>query len=184
MSALIAGRKAIRSAMAAPRPWRKPRVCRSSATSRSIWPSGRRAMPGGHPLRGIRRRARRSWPSRRSWRFGWSSWAEMRLTRRGLLIGGAAGGGLLVAWALTPRRFPLELPLREGEFAFGLWVTISQTGIVTVAVPQLEMGQGVSTLLAQVAAMELGADWRKVAAVPAPISGAYANAPLAADWAG
>jgi len=108
----------------------------------------------------------------------------MRLTRRGLLIGGAAGGGLLVAWALTPRRFPLELPLREGEFAFGLWLTISQTGIVTVAVPQLDMGQGVSTLLAQVAAMELGADWRKVAAVPAPISGAYANAPLAADWAG
>ncbi|MFC3173184.1 molybdopterin cofactor-binding domain-containing protein [Novosphingobium bradum] len=107
----------------------------------------------------------------------------MRLTRRGLLIGGAAGGGLLVAWALTPRHFPQELPLKDGEFAFGAWLAIARTGIVTVAVPQLEMGQGVSTLLAQVVAMELGADWRKVAAVPAPISGAYANAVLAADWA-
>jgi len=107
----------------------------------------------------------------------------MRITRRGLLIGGAAGGGLLVAWALTPRRFPLELPLKEGEFAFGPWLTVAQTGIVSVAVPQLEMGQGVTTLIPQVVAMELGADWRKVAAVPAPLSGAYANAPLAAEWA-
>ncbi|HET9628554.1 MAG TPA: molybdopterin cofactor-binding domain-containing protein [Novosphingobium sp.] len=107
----------------------------------------------------------------------------MKLTRRGLLIGGAAGGGLLVAWALTPRRFPLELPLKEGEFPFGLWLTVAQTGIVTVVVPQLEMGQGITTLLPQVVAMELGADWHKVAAVPAPVSGAYANAPLAADWA-
>ena len=107
----------------------------------------------------------------------------MQITRRGLLIGGAAGGGLLVAWALTPRRFPLELPLKEGEFAFGPWLTVAQTGIVSVAVPQLEMGQGVTTLIPQVVAMELGADWRKVAAVPAPLSGAYANAPLAAEWA-
>jgi isoquinoline 1-oxidoreductase beta subunit len=107
----------------------------------------------------------------------------MRITRRGLLIGGAAGGGLLVAWALTPRRFPLELPLKEGEFAFGPWLAVAQTGIVSVAVPQLEMGQGVTTLIPQVVAMELGADWRKVAAVPAPLSGAYANAPLAAEWA-
>lgn len=108
----------------------------------------------------------------------------MRLTRRGLLIGGAAGGGLLVAWALTPRHYPLELPLKEGEFSFGLWLTVAQTGIVTVVVPQLEMGQGVTTLIPQVVARELGADWRKVSAVPAPVSGAYANGPLAADWAG
>jgi isoquinoline 1-oxidoreductase beta subunit len=29
----------------------------------------------------------------------------MRVSRRGLLIGGVAGGGLLVAWALMPRRY-------------------------------------------------------------------------------
>ena len=54
---------------------------------------------------------------------------------------------------------------------------------MTVAVPQLEMGQGVSTVLAQIVAMELGADWSQVVAEPAPVSGAYANVPLAAKWA-
>lgn len=29
----------------------------------------------------------------------------MAVTRRGILLGAGAAGGLLVAWALTPRRF-------------------------------------------------------------------------------
>ena len=105
-----------------------------------------------------------------------------RVSRRGLLIGGALGGGLLVAWGLTPRRFPLPLPAREGETAYNAWLRISHQGTVTIAVPQLEMGQGVSTVLAQVVAQELGASWSQVAAEPAPVSGAYANVPLAARW--
>lgn len=105
------------------------------------------------------------------------------ITRRGLLIGAAAGGGLLVAWGLTPRTFPLPLDPREGETAFNAWLRIGRDGIVTVAVPQLEMGQGITTLLPQVVAMELGADWKLVAVEPAPVSGAYANVPLAAKWA-
>ena len=105
-----------------------------------------------------------------------------RITRRGLLIGGALGGGLLVAWGLTPRRFPLPTEPRAGETAFNAWLRIDEAGLVTVAVPQLEMGQGVGTVLAQVAAMELGADWAQVAAEPAPVSGVYANVPLAAKW--
>ncbi|MBA3056157.1 MAG: xanthine dehydrogenase family protein molybdopterin-binding subunit [Sphingomonadales bacterium] len=105
------------------------------------------------------------------------------ITRRGLLIGAAAGGGLLVAWGLTPRTFPLPLEPHEDEVAFNAWLRIAHDGIVTVAVPQLEMGQGVTTLLPQVVAMELGADWQRVAVEPAPVSGAYANIPLAAKWA-
>ena len=34
----------------------------------------------------------------------------------------------------------------------------------------------------QIVAVELGADWRQIAAAPAPISAAYANYPLAARW--
>ncbi|MFM5884148.1 MAG: molybdopterin cofactor-binding domain-containing protein, partial [Novosphingobium sp.] len=38
------------------------------------------------------------------------------------------------------------------------------------------------TLIPQIVAMELGADWRQVAVEPAPVSGAYGNAVLAARW--
>ena len=107
----------------------------------------------------------------------------MALSRRQLLIGASAGGALVVLYALTPRRFPLPLEPREGESAFGPWIKIAKDGMVSVAVPQLEMGQGVSSLLAQIAAYELGADWRQVAVEPAPPSGAYVNLPLAEKWA-
>ncbi|MGZ3265050.1 MAG: molybdopterin cofactor-binding domain-containing protein [Croceibacterium sp.] len=106
----------------------------------------------------------------------------MRVSRRGLLIGGAAGGGLLVAWALMPRRYGSPLSAGPDETAFGAWLTIGKDGVMAVAVPQLEMGQGVTTLLPQIVATELGADWRQIAVEPAPISGAYANYPLAARW--
>ncbi|WP_365776981.1 molybdopterin cofactor-binding domain-containing protein [Novosphingobium sp.] len=94
-----------------------------------------------------------------------------------------AAGGLIAAWALTPRSFAPPLSPGEGEYAFDAWLKIGKDGVVSVAVPDLEMGQGVATLLAQVVAMELGADWRQVAIEPAPVSGAYANAVLAARWA-
>ena len=107
----------------------------------------------------------------------------MKLTRRQILVGAAAGGGLLVAFSLLPRDYPNPIVPGEGEFAFDAWLKIAVDGVVTVAVPQLEMGQGVTTLLPQIVAMELGADWRQVAVEPAPVSGAYANLPLAARWA-
>ncbi len=107
----------------------------------------------------------------------------MKLTRRRVLAGAAAGGGLLVAWTLLPRRYTAPLLPAEGETAFDAWLKIGRDGVVTVAVPQLEMGQGVTTVLPQIVAMELGADWRQVAVEPAPVSGAYANLPLAARWA-
>ena len=106
----------------------------------------------------------------------------MRVSRRGLLVGAAVGGGVLVAWSLLPREFDNPLTPAPGEIAFDAWLKIADDGVVTVAVPQLEMGQGVTTLLPQIVAMELGADWRQVAVEPAPVSGAYANVPLAAAW--
>jgi isoquinoline 1-oxidoreductase beta subunit len=107
----------------------------------------------------------------------------MHLTRRGLLAGAAVGGGLVVAWVLRPRRFAPPLTAVPNEAVFDAWLKIAGDGVVTVAVPQLEMGQGVTTILPQVVAMELGADWRQIAVEPVPPSGAYANVPLAARWA-
>ncbi|TAD71310.1 MAG: xanthine dehydrogenase family protein molybdopterin-binding subunit [Sphingomonadales bacterium] len=106
----------------------------------------------------------------------------MQVTRRGLLAGAAAGGGLVVAWWLMPRSYASPLVAARGEHVFGAWLKIAADGVVTVAVPQLEMGQGITTLLPQIVAHELGADWRQIAVEPAPVSGAYANVPLAQKW--
>ena len=105
------------------------------------------------------------------------------VSRRQLLVGAAAGGGLLLAWSLWPRNYPTTLVPGENEVDFGGWLTIGTDSVVTVAVPQLEMGQGITTLLAQIAAVELGADWRQVGAEPVAPSGHFANLPLAAEWA-
>ena len=104
----------------------------------------------------------------------------MELSRRNILVGGGMGAGLVVAWGLWPRAYPPSLTVEPGEQAFGAWLKIGRDGIVTVAVPQAEHGQGIATTLAQVVADELGADWRTVAVEPAPISPLYAN-PIGVD---
>ena len=106
----------------------------------------------------------------------------MNVTRRGLLIGAAAGGGLLVAWALLPDGYDTPMPTAADEAAFGAWLRIARDGVVTVAVPQLEMGQGIATLLPQIVAMELGADWRQMAVAQVPPAPVFANLPLAEAW--
>lgn len=107
----------------------------------------------------------------------------MEVSRRGILAGAAVGGGLLVAWGLWPRDYGVPLAPGRGEWAFGAWLKLARDGVLTVAVPQLEMGQGITTLIPQIVAAEMGADWRQVAVEPAPVSGAYPNLPLAAKWA-
>ncbi len=105
-------------------------------------------------------------------------------TRRQLLIGGGVGAGLLVAWALWPRRYFPNLPAAEGEHLFGPWLKIAEDGKVIIGIPQSEMGQGIFTQLAQIVAGELGADWRTVAVQPLMPSSLFANDLLAREWSG
>ena len=104
------------------------------------------------------------------------------ISRRQLLIGGGVGAGLLIAWGLWPRSYRPSLNAAPGETVMGAWLKIDAKGQVIVAVPQAELGQGVYTLLPQILAGELGADWRTVAVQPAPISPLYANSMLAEAW--
>lgn len=103
-------------------------------------------------------------------------------TRRGFLIGAAATGGLGLAWAFWPRSYTPRLNLAPGEQAFGAFLKIDRAGQIIVLVPQAEMGQGVYTVLPQVLADELGADWRTVAVQPAIPGPLYANTLLAREW--
>jgi isoquinoline 1-oxidoreductase beta subunit len=105
----------------------------------------------------------------------------LRLDRRTLLIGGGAGVGLIVGFALWPRRLASDLTVRAGEEAFGNYIKIGRDGRVTVAVPQTEAGQGVWTALPQIVADELGAAWEQVAVEPAPRNRDYANAVVAEE---
>ncbi|MGN6057260.1 MAG: molybdopterin cofactor-binding domain-containing protein [Sphingomicrobium sp.] len=107
----------------------------------------------------------------------------MNVDRRTLLIGGGVGVGLVVAFAVWPRGLSSELTTGPHEQAFGNYIKIARDGRITVAVPQVETGQGIWTALPQIVADELGAAWETVAVEPAPLSGAYAN-PLAvqAGW--
>ncbi|TCQ09156.1 molybdopterin cofactor-binding domain-containing protein [Sphingomonas sp. PP-CC-3A-396] len=97
------------------------------------------------------------------------------ISRRGILVGGGAGIGLVVAWGLWPRIYAPNLVANSGETPFGAWLKIGTDGHVTVAVPQVEHGQGVYTSLPQIVADELGADWRTVGVEPAPLNPLYAN---------
>lgn len=104
----------------------------------------------------------------------------MNVDRRTVLIGGGAGIGLIVAFALWPHHLKSELATGKNEQAFGNFIKIARDGRVTVAIPQVETGQGIWTGLAQIVADELGAAWDTIAVEPAPLVRAYAN-PLARE---
>jgi isoquinoline 1-oxidoreductase subunit beta len=99
----------------------------------------------------------------------------LRIDRRTLLIGGGVGVGLVVGFALWPRELHSELATNSHEQAFGNYIKIARDGQVTVAVPQVETGQGIWTALPQIVADELGAAWETVAVEPAPLKGDYGN---------
>ena len=102
----------------------------------------------------------------------------MNLDRRTLLIGGGAGIGLIVAFSLWPRHLGSALATGPGERAFGNFIKVARDGRITVAIPQVETGQGIWTGLSQIVADELGAAWEAIGVEPAPLAAAYAN-PLA-----
>jgi isoquinoline 1-oxidoreductase beta subunit len=104
----------------------------------------------------------------------------LKLDRRTLLVSGGAGVGLIVGYAIWPRHLKSDLTVGRGEQAFGSFIKIARDGRVTVAVPQVETGQGIWTGLAQIVADELGAAWETIAVEPAPLAKTYAN-PMAKE---
>ena len=109
--------------------------------------------------------------------------SDIRLSRRGMLIGGGAAAGLIVGWTFWPRDYVPEDMAAPGEQGFNAWLKIGRNGQVAVFVPQSEMGQGSYTQIAQMVAGELGADWRTVGVQPAMPNALFANNLLAREWA-
>ena len=80
---------------------------------------------------------------------------KVAVDRRTLLIGGGAGIGLVVAFMAWPRRegSPLRPAPREG--VFGPYLRISTDDKVTLAVPQTEVGQGITTSTAMISSSNM-----------------------------
>src|SRR5229473_3838687 len=80
------------------------------------------------------------------------------LRRRSFLVGGTAAGlafGYVAVEGITTA-------LAAGTFGPTAWYSIGPDGIITVMVGKAEMGQHVSSAMAQIVAEELEADWNKM----------------------
>lgn len=99
-------------------------------------------------------------------------------SRRGFIGAGVlAGGGLLIGIGVRPGNPISSLASKvaggEGEQLVNSWVKIDTNNIVTAIVPHCEMGQGAHSVLAQMLADELDADWENVRVMQAPADGSY-----------
>ena len=110
----------------------------------------------------------------------------MAISRRTFIIGGTlAGGGLVLAYALSPfsnLKRARSLGAAGDEVMLATWVKIAPDGTITVIVPHSEMGQGVHTSLPMMLAEELDADWSHVRMEQAPADPAFANGALARGY--
>lgn len=89
-----------------------------------------------------------------------------------------AGGGFLLGVAgftFAPSRHSLVAGDAAARGQLTTWITIAPDNVVTILIPHCEMGQGVPTALAMMAAEELEADWSLVRAHEAPALNEYAN---------
>jgi nicotinate dehydrogenase subunit B len=82
--------------------------------------------------------------------------AATRVSRRDIL--GAVGGGIVVLFGLCPSTPPAAAERPGYPDDFHAYLAIGVDGRITVFSGKIEMGQGVMTSLAQMAAEELGAD--------------------------
>jgi isoquinoline 1-oxidoreductase subunit beta len=104
----------------------------------------------------------------------------MKLTRRSLIVSGlAAGGGLAVAYGLdslkdgeSKPKFGASTP---DSFVLHAYVKIRPDGRITVAVPQAELGQGVTTAIPMLVAEDLDANWDDVEYELAPLDKDYGS---------
>ncbi len=104
------------------------------------------------------------------------SGAKRPLSRREFLIAvGVAGGGLLLGTkvGLPFARLKVAEVFESGAAPGGLegeataWFQVTPENVVKMFIPKAEMGQGVHTALAQIAAEELEIDWQQLQVIQA-----------------
>jgi isoquinoline 1-oxidoreductase subunit beta len=103
--------------------------------------------------------------------------SESPLNRRKFLINAGVGLGVVIGASLTgcgplrrmlAKRVDEEPPLYKNKDKADLWFELKPNGDLVLYSPKIEMGQGIFTALAQIAAEELGANWQQIKVVHAP----------------
>ncbi|HKX42002.1 MAG TPA: molybdopterin cofactor-binding domain-containing protein, partial [Burkholderiaceae bacterium] len=102
------------------------------------------------------------------------------MKRRTLILSGLGGAAaLIVGWGALPPRSRLGsgdlLPAADGEIGLNGWIKIAANGDVLLAMNRSEMGQGVHTALAMLAAEELSVSLAKVRLIEAGHDALYGN---------
>ena len=110
----------------------------------------------------------------------------VRRSRRRFIFGGVATlGALVVGWGVMPARQRLHgahpLPVTNGAVALNGWLALAPDGIVTIAMPRSEMGQGVHTALPMLVAEELDVPLSAVRLVQAPLDAIFGNVAMLRD---
>jgi isoquinoline 1-oxidoreductase beta subunit len=107
------------------------------------------------------------------------------MNRRAVLGGLAVtvvGGGFAVGyWLHRPGANPFEINPPPGQHPFNAYVRVGDDGVITVAVPRAEMGQGVQTALAILLAEELDVPLQTVRVEHPLPSRHYINVKLAEE---
>jgi isoquinoline 1-oxidoreductase beta subunit len=99
------------------------------------------------------------------------------ISRRDFLKSSLTAAGLTIAVSITPLGTKLLGAKEVGKavFAPNVFFEVTPDNLVTVAIPNSEMGQGVRTSLAMIVAEELGADWSQIRVKQAPALDVFAN---------
>jgi isoquinoline 1-oxidoreductase subunit beta len=99
------------------------------------------------------------------------------ISRRDFLKGTLATAGLTIAASITPFGYNLldAAEVKKGAFTPNVWLEITPDNLVTVTIPNSEMGQGVRTALSMMVADELEAEWSQIRVKQAPAADAFKN---------
>src|SRR5262249_34506368 len=96
-------------------------------------------------------------------------WAGPEMTQLSRRQFGKAAGALTVAFALTPRAAVAQADKLPGSLArnrmLDAWLRIDADGSATIFAGKVELGQGILTALAQIAAEELDLPLERVAMI-------------------
>ena len=104
------------------------------------------------------------------------------MKRRSFLIAASGAGALVVGWTLLRpalTRHNLDTPSANGEVLLNGWVTLTTDGRARLAVPRCEMGQGIFTALAMLAAEELDLPLDQIEILDAPLQKIFGNIMIA-----